>query len=45
MKKLAIKHHITTTYKLSTNGFVEHTNKVVCSILSKEMEVSKNLHN
>jgi menaquinone-dependent protoporphyrinogen IX oxidase len=45
MKKLSIKHIITTIYKPKTNGLVEHTNKVLCNILSKEVEVCKNLHN
>jgi len=45
MKKLSIKHRATTIYKPNTNGLVEHTNKVLCNILSKEVEVRKNLHN
>lgn len=45
MKKLVIKHKITTTYKPSTNGLVECTNKVLCNILNKEAKVHKNLHN
>ncbi len=45
MKKLSIKHKVTTIYKPNTNGLVEHTNKVLCNILSKEVEVQKNLHN
>jgi endonuclease IV len=45
MKKLSIKHIITTIYKPNTNGLVEHTNKVMYNILSKEVEVCKNLHN
>jgi uncharacterized protein Veg len=42
MKKLSIKHIITTIYKPNTNELVEHT---LCNILSKEVEVCKNLHN
>ncbi len=45
MKKLSIKHRVTTIYKPNTNELVEHTNKVLCNILSKEVEVCKNLHN
>ncbi len=45
MKKLSIKHKVTTIYKPNTNGLVEHTNKILCNILSKEVEVRKNLHN
>lgn len=45
MKKLSIKHRVTTIYKPNTNGLVEHTNKVMCNILSKEVDVCKNLHN
>ncbi len=45
MMKLVIKHKVTTTYKASTNGLVEHTNKVFCNIMSKEAKVCKNLHN
>jgi hypothetical protein len=45
MKKLSIKHRVTTIYKPNTNGLVEHTNKIMCNILSKEVEVRKNLHN
>jgi hypothetical protein len=45
MKKLSIKHKITTIYKPNTNGLVEHTNKVSCNILNKEIDVRKNLHN
>jgi hypothetical protein len=45
MKKLSIKHKVTTIYKPNTNGLVEHTNRVMCNILSKEVEVHKNLHN
>jgi hypothetical protein len=45
MKKLSIKHRVTTIYKPNTNGLVEHTNKVMCNILSKEVEVCENLHN
>jgi hypothetical protein len=44
-EKLSIKHKITTIYKPNTNGLVEHTNKVLCNNLSKEVEVRKNLHN
>jgi hypothetical protein len=45
MKKLSIKHKITTIYKPNTNGLVEHTNKVLYNILNKEIDVRKNLHN
>jgi len=45
MKKLSIKHKVTTIYNPNTNGLVEDTNKVLCNILSKEVEVRKNLHN
>jgi hypothetical protein len=45
MKKLSIKHKVTTIYKPNTNGLVEHRDKVLCNILSKEVEVRKNLHN
>jgi hypothetical protein len=45
MKKLSIKHKVTTIYKPHTNGLVEHTNKVLCNILNKEIDICKNLHN
>ncbi len=45
MKKLSIEHKITTIYKPNTNGLVGHTNKVLCNILNKEINVRKNLHN
>jgi len=44
MKKLSIKHKVTTIYKPNTNGLVEHTNKVLCNILNKEIDICKNLH-
>ncbi len=44
MKKLSIKHKITTIYKPNTNGLVEHTNKVLCNIFNKKIDVHKNLH-
>ncbi len=44
MKKLSIRHKVTTIYKPNTNGLVEHTNKILCNIFNKEIDVSKNLH-
>ena len=38
MERLAIKHRLTTMYKPSTNGLVERTNKMLCSIIAKEAE-------
>ncbi len=43
--KLVVTHRVTTTYKSSTNGLAERTNKVLCNILNKEAKVHKNLHN
>jgi len=45
MKKLSIKHSVTTTYKPITNELVVCMNKVLCNLLNKEMEICKNLHN
>jgi hypothetical protein len=45
MKKLSIKHSVTTTYKPITNELVECMNKVLCNLLNKEKEICRNLDN
>ncbi len=40
---LVVKHRFTTMYKLSTNGLVERTNRTLCSMLVKEVEVHMNI--
>jgi hypothetical protein len=40
---IAIKHRFTTMYKPSTNGLVERTNRTLCSMLAKEVEVHVNI--
>ena len=43
MERLAIKHRLTTMYKPSTNGLVERTNKILCSMIAKETETKRML--
>jgi transposase len=40
---LIMKHRFTTMYKPNTNGPVERTNKTLCSMLTKEVEVHVNI--
>jgi hypothetical protein len=41
---LVIKHRFTTIYKPNTNGLVERTNKTLCSMLAKKVEVHVNIY-
>ncbi len=43
LARLAVKHRFTTMYKPSTNGLVERTNRTLCSMLAKEVEVHVNI--
>jgi hypothetical protein len=43
LARLVVKHRFTTMYKPSTNGLVERTNKTLCSMLAKEVEVHVNI--
>jgi hypothetical protein len=40
---LAMKHMITTMYKLSTNGLVKMTNRTLCSMSRKKAKVRVNI--
>jgi transposase InsO family protein len=40
---LALRHRFTTMYKPNTNGLIEKTNRTLCSILAKEVEVHVNI--
>lgn len=42
MKCLAIKQRFTTMYESSTNGLVERTNKILCSMIAKQVETRLN---
>jgi hypothetical protein len=43
LARLAMKHRFTTMYKPNTNGLVKRTNKTLCSMLAKEVEVHVNI--
>jgi transposase InsO family protein len=44
LARLAVKHMFTTMYKPNTNGLVEMTNRTLCSMLAKEVEVHVNIY-
>ncbi len=38
------EHMFTTMYKLNINGLMERTNRTLCSMLVKEVEVHMNIY-
>jgi hypothetical protein len=38
-----VKHRFTTIYKLNINGLIERTNRTLCSMLTKKVEVHVNI--
>jgi transposase len=40
---LIVKHRFTTMYKPNTNGLIERTNRTLCSMLAKKVEVHVNI--
>jgi transposase InsO family protein len=40
---LVVKHRFTTMYKPSINGLIERTNRTLCSMLAKKVEVQMNI--
>jgi hypothetical protein len=43
LARLVVKHMFTTTYKLSTNGLVKRSNRILCSMMAKKVEVHVNI--
>jgi transposase InsO family protein len=43
LARLVVKHRFITIYKPNTNGLVERTNRTLCSMLTKEVEVHVNI--
>ncbi len=43
LARLAMKHKFTTMYKPNTNGLIERTNKILCSMLAKDIKVHVNI--
>ncbi len=43
LARLAMKHRFTTMYKPNINGLVERTNRTLCFMLAKEVEVHVNI--
>jgi hypothetical protein len=43
LARFVVKHRFTIMYKLNTNGLVERTNKKLCSMLTKKIEVHVNI--
>jgi len=43
LARLVVKHRFTTMYKPSINGLIERTNRTLCSMLAKEVEVHVNI--